>query len=132
MISKHSAARQIPFGLHVNVLSDRDVERIHDNTLAVLSKTGIWVEKAEARQVFEAGGAQVDETRRIVKLPPKLVEAAVVSAPATVYLAGRHAERTRDMALLVTVTRDTGGTECLLRAAGRRGHTELLPGRALQ
>jgi len=92
MISKHSAARQIPFGLHVNVLTDRDVERIHDNTLAVLSKTGIWVEKAEARQVFEAGGAQVDETRRIVKLPPKLVEAAVVSAPATVYLAGRHAE----------------------------------------
>ena len=92
MISKKTAARQVPPGLHVNILTDRDVERIHDSTLAVLSETGIWVEKSEARRVFEDGGALVDEKEHIVKLPPKLVEKALVSAPAAVYLAGRNAE----------------------------------------
>jgi trimethylamine--corrinoid protein Co-methyltransferase len=78
-------------GMRLNILSDRDVNRIHESTLAVLSETGIWVESQEALHCFKEGGARVDESRRIVKLPPQLVEDAIASAPGRVYLAGRHA-----------------------------------------
>ena len=77
-------------GMRLSILTDREMDRIHESTLTVLSETGIRVENQEALHCFKEGGAQVDTAGQIVKLPPKMVEDAIASAPAKVYLAGRH------------------------------------------
>lgn len=89
MSDTNRTERKTAPGLRMELLSDRDVERIHDATMALLSQSGICVENREALHCFRQSGAQVDEKNRIVKLPPKLVEDAVASAPSAVRLAGR-------------------------------------------
>jgi trimethylamine--corrinoid protein Co-methyltransferase len=84
--------RYIKSGLQVNILTDGEVDQIHDSTLTLLSQTGIYVEKSDALNCFKHGGAVVDEKSHIVKLPPDLVEEAIASAPSRVYLAGRDTE----------------------------------------
>ena len=84
-------------GMNVDMLTDREVDQIHDSTLTLLSQTGIYVEDPDALNRFKNGGASVDEKSRIVKLPPDLVEDAIVSAPSRVYLAGR--DEARDLVL---------------------------------
>jgi trimethylamine--corrinoid protein Co-methyltransferase len=91
MKQKSNPERLLTSGLHVNILTDREVDRIHESTLALLAGAGIYVENAAAMNRFGKSGARVDEKSHIVKLPPKLVEDAIASAPSKVYLAGRNA-----------------------------------------
>ncbi len=77
-------------GLSLNILTDDEVEEIHLATLEVLEYTGIFVELAEALDLLEAGGARLDRQKKIVKIPPWLVEEAIRSAPASIILAGRQ------------------------------------------
>lgn len=86
--TNHTDARPAN-GLRMNILTDRDVDRIHDATLRLLSQSGLCVENGEALHRFRESGARVDEQNRIVKLPPKLVEDAIASAPSRLHLAGR-------------------------------------------
>lgn len=76
-------------GLHLDILSDDEVQRIHRGTLEVLDQTGVFVEDDEALDCFESGGARVDRTTKMVQIPPDLVEDAIRSAPGKVVLAGR-------------------------------------------
>lgn len=76
-------------GIEFRVLSDDELDDIHAATLEVLWKTGVFVEDEEAIQIFADGGAIVDGEKKIVKLPPHLIEDAVQSAPEIVLLAGR-------------------------------------------
>ena len=75
--------------MRLNILTDREVHEIHASTLKVLEQTGIFIENAEALTCFEEAGAQVDRKKMIVKIPSRLVEDAIHSAPSTVLLAGR-------------------------------------------
>jgi trimethylamine--corrinoid protein Co-methyltransferase len=74
-------------GLHLLTLNE--YENIHLATLQVLEKTGVYVEDAKARELFDSHGASVDETQSTVKLPAAMVEDAIQSAPSQVLLAGR-------------------------------------------
>jgi len=65
---------------------------IHLATLQVLEKTGVFVEDQQALEVFGSCGGVVDENN-IVKLPSRIVEDAIQSAPAQVMLAGRNPDR---------------------------------------
>ena len=76
-------------GLSLNILSDDEVEQIHLGTLEVLDQTGIYVEDERALDCFEKGGANVDRNGKVVKIPPRLVEESIRSAPSKVVLAGR-------------------------------------------
>lgn len=76
-------------GLRLDMLTEADLERIHQGTLDVLEKTGLYVEDRNALDCFAENGAAVDRQTRIVRIPPHLVEAAVRSAPDRVVLAGR-------------------------------------------
>jgi trimethylamine--corrinoid protein Co-methyltransferase len=76
-------------GLHMDILSDRELDELHDSTLQVLDKTGIFIENTAAMDCFEAAGARVDRQGGIVRIPPSLVEKAIQSAPSKVLLAGR-------------------------------------------
>ena len=73
-------------GLTFRVLSDDDLHEIHEATLEILWKTGIFVEDEKALEVFDGGGAVVDPKTKIVKIPPFMVEDAVRSAPDIVVL----------------------------------------------
>ena len=76
-------------GLHLDILSEKDLSQLHDGTLQVLAHTGIFIENTAAMDCFEAAGARVDRIGGIVKIPPRLVEEAIQSAPSKVRLAGR-------------------------------------------
>jgi len=76
-------------GLHMDILTDNELDELHESTLQVLEKTGIFIENKAAMDCFEAAGAQVDRKGGVVKIPPQLVENAIQSAPSKVLLAGR-------------------------------------------
>jgi trimethylamine--corrinoid protein Co-methyltransferase len=75
--------------LSLNNLTDDELNDIHQATLEVLEKTGLFIETDEALEVFDGAGAEIDRPNKIVKIPPQLVEDAIRSAPSKILLAGR-------------------------------------------
>lgn len=67
--------------LLLRVLSEGEIERIHQRSLDVLEQAGVRVLDAECRQVLAAAGARVDEASNIVRIPRQLVEEARRLAP---------------------------------------------------
>lgn len=84
------AGRSQTEGMGLNLFTEDELYAIHCATLEVLYKTGVKVEDDEALEIFYGGGAEVDRTNHIVKIPPYLVEDAIRSAPRTLFLAGRN------------------------------------------
>jgi trimethylamine--corrinoid protein Co-methyltransferase len=76
-------------GLSLNSFTEDELYDIHLATLEVLQNTGLYVEREAALDIFEGNGAEVDRERKIVKMPPYLVEDAIRSAPSKILLAGR-------------------------------------------
>jgi trimethylamine--corrinoid protein Co-methyltransferase len=72
----------------LEVLSQNEVEQIHQRTLEILAKTGIRVTLKKMRELLSDVGCQVDEFSKIVKFPPTLVEDLVKKAPAEFYVCG--------------------------------------------
>ncbi len=68
-------------------LSDSDIQRIHEASLAVLEHTGIQLGDSEARELLLAAGAVADGDR--VLIPRALVEDALAQACRSFTLAGR-------------------------------------------
>ena len=64
-------------GLSLSVFTDDELQDIHLATL----------------EVFEGAGSVVDRERRVVRIPPHVVEDAIRSAPSSITLAGRVPER---------------------------------------
>jgi trimethylamine--corrinoid protein Co-methyltransferase len=79
-------------GLSLSGLTDDELNDIHQATLEVLEKTGLFVETDEALEVFDGAGAEIDRKHKIVKIRPQLVEDAIQSAPSKILLAGRNPE----------------------------------------
>ena len=76
-------------GFGLNSFTDDELYDIHLATLEVLEKTGLSIDTDEALDLFDGYGAQVDRTRKIVRMPPYMVEDAIRSAPSKILLAGR-------------------------------------------
>ena len=72
--------------LSLNNLTDDELNDIHQATLEVLEKTGLFIETDEALEVFDGAGAEIDRPNKIVKIPPRLVEDAIRSAPSKILL----------------------------------------------
>ena len=51
-------------------LSDSDIEQIHQTNVKVFAEIGVQVNFPEARELFQKAGALVDDSTRIVKVPP--------------------------------------------------------------
>jgi trimethylamine--corrinoid protein Co-methyltransferase len=80
-------------GLRLEVFTEDELREIHLATLEVLSRTGVFVEDDEALAVFADGGADIDDDRRVVRLPAHVVEEALRTAPPKVVLCGRTPDR---------------------------------------
>jgi trimethylamine--corrinoid protein Co-methyltransferase len=70
------------------VLSQREVERIHGASMEVLSSVGVKVEWKPARDIFREAGAEVDDDAQCVRIPEALVRSAVEQAPKQFMLYG--------------------------------------------
>ena len=84
-------------GLSLTGLSDDELGDIHQATLNVLENTGLFIEADEALEVFDGAGAEIDRQQKIVKIPPRLVEDAIASAPSQILLAGRDPRHDKEL-----------------------------------
>jgi len=104
--------------LRFDVLALADIERIHEVSLKVLAETGIQLHYPPARQLLAHHGASVDEARQLVRVPRRLVEEALRSAPRQVSVYGQS-ESSRDCLLVLDgprYARSTTGLNWILTA----------------
>ena len=64
----------------LKILTERQLDRIHNATLEILEKTGVVFKHPKALQVFHEAGAQVDFDKELVRIPTHLVEEALRKA----------------------------------------------------
>jgi len=69
-------------------LTDGQCQELHAATLRVLERTGLLVQEPEALELLRRAGARVEADR--VRIPQRLVERALSSAPRSVSLYDRH------------------------------------------
>jgi trimethylamine--corrinoid protein Co-methyltransferase len=74
----------------LQVLSEEERAQVHERTLRVLEKTGVWVDTAWGRQILKDAGAEVDESTNIVRFPRSLVEESLRLAPKEFTLGARR------------------------------------------
>jgi trimethylamine--corrinoid protein Co-methyltransferase len=74
----------------LQVLSDGDRAGVHERSLRVLARNGVRVETAAGRRYLAAAGAEVDESRHLVRFPRALVEEALRLAPRAFALGARR------------------------------------------
>jgi len=72
----------------LRVLSDAEIEKLHQKTLDVFENTGIKITHDEALRKLKKAGANVDETSGIAKFPSKMVEELLQLAPSVAKATG--------------------------------------------
>ncbi|MEK9936193.1 MAG: trimethylamine methyltransferase family protein, partial [Rhodobiaceae bacterium] len=81
----------------MNLYSDDQIAAIHDAALTMLEELGMKILLPEARRIFAAGGAQIDESAEMVRIGREMVTAALDSAPRSILC--RAARPDRDVLL---------------------------------
>ena len=100
----------IPKKMQIKVLSDHELEKLHQATRTVLKETGVRFPSQRALTVFADAGADVDFTSQIVRIPPDLLMAALSKAPESICL-GSRGDQSLDLVLDGNHTYcGTGGT----------------------
>ncbi len=74
----------------LQVLSADECSRIHEETLKILSETGVRVDSGRGRAYLQQAGAIVDGTAHIVRFPRGLVEKCLNQAPKEFNLGSRR------------------------------------------
>jgi trimethylamine--corrinoid protein Co-methyltransferase len=72
------------------VLSEGEIDQIHNKSLVVLDRVGVEVQDAGARELFRQAGARVEAGSDRVHIPRELVESALGSAPSEFSLFDRN------------------------------------------
>ena len=72
----------------MGTMTEKEIERLHAASLQVLENVGVQFWDNEAQEVLKKHGAKVDG--RLVKIPPKMVEEALKTAPSKVTLYDRN------------------------------------------
>jgi trimethylamine--corrinoid protein Co-methyltransferase len=80
--------------ISLKILSDREIQSIHDAALLILRDTGIMVHHDGALGLLARAGARVDKDGRIARLPEKLVMDSIEQAGKKYILHGRNPQRT--------------------------------------
>jgi trimethylamine--corrinoid protein Co-methyltransferase len=102
-------------------LTEQDVEMIHQTSMKVFSEIGVQINFAEARTLFGDAGAEIEESSRVVKVPPDLVQELISKAPSMVTLCGRAENGELDCEIGGDkVYMGTGGTALNVQDPGTR------------
>ncbi len=75
-----------------HLISNEEIERIHENSLKILEEVGVIFSYKPAREVFEKHGAKVEG--KTVFLPRKMVEDALALCPSSFTLHARNPQKT--------------------------------------
>lgn len=78
-----------PEGGQLEILSRRDLEKIHGATVEVLSRLGIKVWEPTAFELFARAGAEVDKETMMVRIPESLLKETIGKAPSRFTMYGR-------------------------------------------
>ena len=81
----------LEFRPRMSVISERQIDYIHQATLEVLERTGVKIAHPKALEMLSGAGAQVDGER--VRMPAWMVEDAIRKAPSRIALGNRSGER---------------------------------------
>ena len=76
----------------VNLISEDQLESIHQGSLKVLAQTGIKVLHHGARKIMAEAGADVDDATQMVRFDPDLIAEYVAKAPREFTLHARNPE----------------------------------------
>ncbi len=77
----------------MDLFSADQVEDMHQTALRMIEELGMKVLLPEARKLFAAGGAQVDESTQMVRIGREMVEAALATAPRSIACRAGAAKR---------------------------------------
>jgi trimethylamine--corrinoid protein Co-methyltransferase len=72
------------------LISEQQVEQIHEGTLDVLAKAGVKIYNDEALKVFKQNGCTVDSDTNLVRFPPALVEECLRHCPSSFRVKSRN------------------------------------------
>ena len=76
----------------LEILTDEQVETIHNGTLEVLEATGLRVEHDRALKLFADYGCKVDLDKKRVRIPSYLVEESLRKCPSSYLVRARESE----------------------------------------
>src|SRR5512141_3232469 len=79
--------------LKLEILTPAEVKKIHDATLWIIEKVGVRFPSERALEIWEANGACVDRTTKVVKAKAELIDSALKKCPPTYSLAARDPEQ---------------------------------------
>lgn len=99
-------------------LGKRKIEKIHEATLQMLSKTGIIIEHKGARKLLQSYGAQPEDNR--ILIPPELVEESIEQCPKTVTLEGRDPKKAIEIGSNKLYAHNLGGAHSIYTLKGKR------------
>ena len=74
----------------LELLTSMQIGQILDEAFQLMQKPGIKVQYPEARQLLAEAGADVDEATEVVRIPEKLVRAALETVPTEFFLHDRR------------------------------------------
>jgi trimethylamine--corrinoid protein Co-methyltransferase len=74
----------------LTLLSETQIEAVHEASLVILEKSGLRVDSERARRVYASGGARIEGDR--VHIHRELVDSAIESAPSTIDVFQRTGE----------------------------------------
>lgn len=75
---------------HSQLLSDSEIEQIHNETMQILEKTGTLFHSKKALKLLESKGARVDWDTHIAHIPGELVAQALKTSPKSFTLGARN------------------------------------------
>ncbi len=76
----------------LRMLSDDELKRVHNASLSILERTGVFIDHKGACEMLQAAGARVEWDKRRVHFPPELVEEKLKLVPRKLLYAGREPE----------------------------------------
>ncbi len=68
----------------IQLFTVEELQQLHEASLAILEDPGMRIESGQIRRALKAAGAQVEETSRVVRIPPELVECTLEKMQAAV------------------------------------------------
>ena len=91
-MTSHADAHYVGPRRPLQILSQADLERVHEAALEVLAETGVMFHSQRALDVLEAHGALVDRETTVARIPAAAVEEALTTVPRRFTLGGREPE----------------------------------------
>jgi trimethylamine--corrinoid protein Co-methyltransferase len=79
--------------IHVEVLSEKEIEAIHTGTMQILRDTGVMVHHDEALELLRQAGAEVQQDKKIARLTEQLIMESIEQAGKKYILYGRNPEQ---------------------------------------